>query len=111
MDVKKISETVRFDGRKMLKINLFESSRMFADVYCLEPGQHQPLHTHEGSDKIYYVLEGKGSFTVGGKTRELGAGEITCAWSGEPHGVENTSGTRLTCLVFIAPHPKPKRVD
>lgn len=107
MDVKRISDVVRFHGEKMQKATLFESRRMFCDVYCLEPGQEQPIHSHGGNDKVYYVLEGEGSFTVGEETRALRAGEITCAWSGQPHGVKNTSNGRLTCLVFMAPHPKP----
>ncbi len=106
MDVKNVSEVIRFRAEKMQKINLFESSRMFCDVYCLEPGQQQALHDHQGNDKMYFVLEGEGSFTVGEETRILQQGEITCAWSGEPHGVENTSASRLICLVFMAPHPQ-----
>ncbi len=78
---------------------------MFCDVYCLEPGQRQKIHSHDGNDKIYYVLEGTGRFTVGTQTRLLEPGEITCAFSRQPHGVENTGKHRLTCLVFMAPHP------
>ena len=107
MDVKKVSEVRRFDADKMQKVNLFESPRMFCDVYCLEPGQKQAVHSHAGNDKIYFVMEGQGTFIVGEESRVLGAGEITCAWSGQPHGVENTSHRKLTCLVFMAPHPKP----
>ncbi|MCE7936064.1 MAG: cupin domain-containing protein, partial [Chlorobi bacterium CHB2] len=28
-------ELIRFSDEKMVKINLFESHRMFADLYCL----------------------------------------------------------------------------
>ena len=106
MNIRKVSETVQFNDEKMQKINLFESARMFCDIYCLKPGQLQKIHTHEGSDKIYYVIEGKGSFTVGQETRILQSGDITCAQSGERHGVENSSETPLICLVFMAPHPR-----
>lgn len=105
MDVRKISRLVRFDSQKMRKVNLFESQNMFCDLYCLEPEQQQSVHTHAGSDKIYCVVEGEGTFRVGSETRVLKAGEAVCAWSGQPHGVENRSQSRLTCLVFMAPHP------
>ncbi len=107
MEVRKIARVIQFDTQKMKKVNLFETSRMFCDLYCLEPGQRQELHTHEGCDKIYHVLEGRGRITVGGETRKLEAGEITFAPSGEAHGVENDAASRLTCLVFMAPHPNP----
>jgi quercetin dioxygenase-like cupin family protein len=108
MDKKRIADLLSFSTAKMQKVNLFESSKMFCDLYCFEPGQDQPLHTHEGSDKIYFVLEGDGIFTVGDQTQVMRAGETTCAWSGQPHGVNNSSSNRLTCLVFMAPHPNPK---
>ena len=95
----------RFAEEKMQKVNLFDTERMFCDVYCFEPGQVQRPHVHEGSDKIYYVLEGRGTFQVGNENRALSAGMITMASSGEEHGVVNDSGERLVCLVFMAPHP------
>ena len=78
---------------------------IFCDIYCFEPGQTQKVHSHEGSDKVYYVLEGRGKVTVGSEVRELAADEITLAPSGEDHGVMNDSGERLVMLVFMAPKP------
>jgi len=109
MDVKRISDFLRFNSQKMQKLNLFESKRMFCDLYCLEPGQQQNLHSHPDNDKIYYVIEGQGSFTVGKVTKILQSGEITLAGAGEPHAVENISSGFLTCLVFMAPHPQPEK--
>ena len=74
MNVKKVSELLRFNPEKIQKINLFESNRMFCDIYCLEPGQEQALHDHKENDKIYFVLEGRGSFTVGKETQILKQG-------------------------------------
>ena len=108
MDAIKIEEMAQFNSEKMQKVNLYESPRMFCDIYCLEPGQKQKVHTHDGNDKIYYVVQGEGLFTIGQKNRLLQSGEIVCASSGEPHGVENTSSERLICLVLMAPHPNWK---
>lgn len=94
-----------FDPGKMRKNNLFETSRFFCDLYCLEPGQAQAPHTHEGSDKIYVVLEGEGTFRVGDGQEALEAGQAVLAGSGEVHGVTNEGPDRLVCLVFMAPHP------
>ncbi len=108
MDARKVEDLAQFCSEKMQKVNLFESAKMFCDIYGLEPGQSQKVHSHDENDKIYYVVKGTGLFTIGREDRQLEAGEIVCAFSGEPHGVENTGSERLTCLVFMAPHPSWK---
>jgi mannose-6-phosphate isomerase-like protein (cupin superfamily) len=95
----------RFALDKMQKINLFETANFFCDVYCLESGQEQKVHSHKVEDKIYYVLEGRGTFVIGAETRELGANQIVFAPAGQEHGVKNTSSERLTLLVFMTPNP------
>lgn len=101
----KISDAVQFSAEKMKKNGIFETARFFCDLYCFEPGQAQAAHTHEGSDKVYYVVRGKGRFHIGGEERELGEGEIALAQSGQNHGVVNSGTERLLVLVFMAPKP------
>src|SRR5690606_17895334 len=95
----------RFDAAKMQKLNLFESPQMFGDIYCLEPGQAQKPHAHAGATKFYFVLEGRGRFTVGEESRELEPGGLAFALAGEAHGVENASNERLVLLVAMSPNP------
>jgi quercetin dioxygenase-like cupin family protein len=95
----------QFDPSKMQKLNLFETPRFFLDVYCLEPGQAQKPHRHEGADKVYAVLEGEIVARVGDEEEPLRAGEAVLAPAGLDHGVENRSGTRAALLVFMAPRP------
>jgi quercetin dioxygenase-like cupin family protein len=94
-----------FSPEKMKKIPLFESDHLFYDLYCLEAGQSQKIHAHEGSDKIYLTLEGRPAVTVGGERETLEPGEAVIAPSGEDHGVENPSGERAMLLVVMAPKP------
>ena len=94
-----------FSAEKFQKVNLFETERMFCDVYCFEPGQEQASHKHQGADKIYYVLEGKGLVQVGAERRELTSGMAAHAGPGEEHAVTNPGPDRLVMLVFMAPHP------
>jgi quercetin dioxygenase-like cupin family protein len=96
---------VRFSDEKMQKIQLFDSTKYFCDLYCLKPGQDQKIHSHPASDKIYFVLRGKGMFHIGGEERELGVGEAVIARPGEPHGVRNESNQDLALLVFMTPRP------
>ncbi|MAE62976.1 MAG: cupin [Phycisphaeraceae bacterium] len=98
-------ELAAFSPEKMKKTNLYESPRMFCDLYCLEPGQSQKVHRHEGNDKIYHVLSGRCAVTVGEETRSLDPGHTAVAPSGIDHGVVNESKERVTLLVVMAPHP------
>ena len=105
MDVRRTASCKIFNTEKMNKVNLFETERMFCDLYCFEPGQQQKVHAHVGSDKVYYVLEGCGTFHIGGESKELQANSAVMAPSGVEHGVTNTSNERLVLLVYMAPKP------
>lgn len=95
----------RFSDERMTKNNLFETADMFCDIYCLEPGQAQKLHAHDDATKFYYVIEGRGVFTVGDRQEELAVGGLAFSTPGQPHAVHNTSGDRLVLLVAMAPNP------
>src|SRR4051812_19533578 len=84
----------RFSGEKMQKVTLFETPRFFCDVYCLEPGQAQKPHRHDGSDKLYAVLEGRARVTIGPDVGELGPGDAVLCPAGAEHGIENTGPAR-----------------
>ncbi len=105
MEVKNVKFERRFAAEKMQKVNLFETERMFADIYCLEPGQEQKRHAHSGADKVYFVIEGTGRFQIGDDERDLGPDQIVLAPADVEHGVRNESKTRLVVLVFMAPNP------
>ncbi len=105
MDAKQVFQEIAFQSQKMNKVNLFETARMFCDLYCFDPGQEQKTHTHSGSDKIYYVLEGRGTFQIGDTIQELQQHQMVMAPSGVEHGVVNSSGERLVLLVYMAPKP------
>jgi mannose-6-phosphate isomerase-like protein (cupin superfamily) len=87
------------------KATLFQSPRLLLGLNCLEPGVEQRVHTHEGQDKFYHVLEGHGEFTVGDDVREAGVGHTVWAPAEVLHGVRNRGEERLVLLVGIAPSP------
>jgi mannose-6-phosphate isomerase-like protein (cupin superfamily) len=105
VEVRSLAGSARYSPEKMQKASLFESPRMFCDVYGLEAGQAQKAHVHEGSDKIYVVLEGEGRFRVGAEERCIGAGNAVYVPPGAEHGVANDGPGRLALLVFMAPRP------
>lgn len=106
MDVfKEVTAHLRFAAEKMQKVNLFDTERMFCDVYCFEVGQEQTPHAHKNSDKVYYVIQGTARIRVAQDTQELGPGGIALAPAGADHGVQNPGPDRLLLLVFMAPKP------
>jgi mannose-6-phosphate isomerase-like protein (cupin superfamily) len=105
MQIVTVATGARFADEKMQKVGLFETDRLFFDLYCLNPGQAQTVHKHMGSDKIYYVLTGRGMVRVGEEQQELTAGQAVLAPSGVVHGVTNAAEGPLTLLVFMAPKP------
>ena len=105
MDVKSVVDSRKFSAEKLAKTSLFESERMFCDVYGISAGQEQKPHTHEGCDKIYYVIEGCGLFKISGELREVGEKNVVYVPSGAEHSVKNDSGANLTLLVMMTPHP------
>jgi mannose-6-phosphate isomerase-like protein (cupin superfamily) len=103
MEIRSIRDAFRFAPDKMQKSSLYETSRLWLDVYGLEPGQAQKIHAHDASDKIYLVLEGRVLASVGGEERELGAEQAVLAPAGVPHGVRNAGDSRAALLVMTAP--------
>ena len=105
MDIRTIFDACHFSPEKMQKVSLFATTELFLDLYCLEPGQKQKVHTHEDSSKFYVVLEGRARFQIADETKDVGAGQTVLARAGEQHGVENATPERLVLLVGMAPPP------
>ncbi len=92
-------------AEKFYKATLWQGEQMMVGLNCLVPGQRQDTHAHQGADKFYFVLEGRGSFIVGTEEKDANEGSVIIAPAGIPHGVVNSSKTRLSLLVAIAPAP------
>lgn len=95
-----------FEGsrpEKFFKTTLWQGDHVMVGLNCLEPGQTQPVHAHEGADKFYFVLSGRGSFIVGEAEKSVEAGTVVTAPAGVSHGVTNTGDDRLSLLIAGAP--------
>lgn len=100
-----VNQQAQFAADKMKKNNLFTTERLFCDVYCFEPGQEQTAHSHRGSDKVYYVIEGTARISIGSDQRDVGAGTAALAPADIAHAVTNPGPGRLKLLVLMAPKP------
>jgi quercetin dioxygenase-like cupin family protein len=103
---REIAEALQFGHDKMKKNGLFATERFFCDLYAFEPGQGQSGHRHAESDKVYYVVQGKGEFRVNDAARTLGPGAVVLCPAGSEHAVHNPGPDRLALLVFMAPPPR-----
>lgn len=94
-----------FSAEKMAKATIFRSDRLLVGLNCFEPGQEHRLHTHEGMDKVYYVVAGRGRFVLEGRELDMEAGMMLVAPEGVGHGIRNTGVERMVVLAILAPAP------
>jgi quercetin dioxygenase-like cupin family protein len=94
-----------FNPEKMGKSTIFQSEHVLVGLNAFEPGQAHQLHTHEGMDKVYHVLKGKGLFILEDREVEMEAGLMLVAPDGVPHGIRNHSNDQLIVLAILAPGP------
>lgn len=94
-----------YSPNKMGKSTIFRSERIMVGLNAFEPGQEHATHTHEGIDKVYHVLAGRGLFLLGDEQIPMETGLMLIAPSGVPHGIRNTGGERLLVLAILAPAP------
>jgi quercetin dioxygenase-like cupin family protein len=102
----RVKERAQFSQEKMSKIALATAERIQLDLYCLSPGQSQKPHTHTDMDKVYYVLEGNGLFSLSTQEEPIEAGEAVIAPAGVEHGLRNDGAVPLICLVAVSPPPR-----
>jgi mannose-6-phosphate isomerase-like protein (cupin superfamily) len=73
------------------------------------PGGGPVLHTHP-YEEVFVVQEGEATYTVGGDTIGVGAGQIVVAPAGVPHKFVN-SGSGPLRQVDIHPSGRIRQVD
>ncbi len=72
---------------------------------AFEPGKEHNLHAHEGMDKVYHVLSGRGVFLLDDRELPMEAGQMLVAPAGVAHGIRNSGEERLVVLAVLAPSP------
>jgi mannose-6-phosphate isomerase-like protein (cupin superfamily) len=100
-----VRDHAKFQADKMAKVALATTPRAQLDLYCVGPGQEQKPHTHDDQDKVYFVLEGRGSFVVDDVRETLGPGDAIVASAGRAHGLVNDGNAPLLVLVVVSPPP------
>ena len=100
-----VRDHVKLGQDKMAKIALAVTPRAQLDLYCLAPGQAQKPHHHADQDKICFVLDGVGTFSLDGRHDVLSPGDAVVFPAGSEHGILNHGNVELLVLVVVTPPP------
>jgi glyoxylate utilization-related uncharacterized protein len=73
-------------------------------VEIFDPGGATPPNIHHEAYEVFYVLEGEGLATCGGKTVPIAKGDFLAVPPGHEHVVRNTGPGRLYCITFMLPN-------
>jgi quercetin dioxygenase-like cupin family protein len=68
-----------------------------------DPFTGVPLHVHEREDETWFVLEGKYTFRVGGKTFLAHSGDYVFGARNMPHSYANQTGAVARALIMVTP--------
>jgi len=102
MDTIDLKKLIKFQSNKITREMIHDSPEMRIALMCLEPGQK--LDPHKAPMRLLmYVVEGKGTFTVGDKKIE--ADEKTCIPCDPmvPHGFTADKGQKLVVMAVVTP--------
>lgn len=102
MEILDLKKLAKFYPDKISREMLSDKPEMRIALMCLEPGQK--LDPHKAPLRLLmYVVEGKGTFTVGDDRIE--ADEKTCILCDPmvPHGFEANKGEKLVVMAVVTP--------
>lgn len=102
MEILDLKKLIKFKPDKITREMLDDKPEMRIALMCLEPGQK--LEPHKAPMRLLmYVVEGKGTFTVG--DNKITADEKTAIPCGPmvPHGFSADQGSRLVVMAVVTP--------
>lgn len=102
MEILDLKKLISFNPDKISRQMLSDKPEMRIALMCLEKGQR--LEPHKAPLRLLmYVVEGKGTFTVG--EEKIVADEKTCILCEPmvPHGFEANMGERLVVMAVVTP--------
>jgi quercetin dioxygenase-like cupin family protein len=96
---------LRAFGQEMLVLLSREQTggRCTVLLDSVPPDLGTPPHYHEREDELFYVLEGRAAFWLGGTWREVPVGSTVFAPRKAPHGFKNVGASPLRVLITLTP--------
>ncbi|GMT42369.1 MAG: hypothetical protein IEMM0002_0780 [bacterium] len=101
-----LKEAEEFNQKSFIRKRLFETSDMNFNVYCIVPGQENPLHRHPGSDEILYFVDGQGECVAGEDVYPVKPGDLVLVPKDVPHAIRNLhKSENMVCILVQSPLP------
>jgi len=86
-----------------IKIFKNESEKVEIGLFSVDPKKSMSVHTHEDTDELIYVLEGKADFAVGNEETELSEGSAVFIPRQIKHKAFNKGAKPYWCLYIVCP--------
>ena len=71
-------------------------------IVVIEPGSAPPLHQHDDTEQVFYVLQGEGRLEIGSEQESFTVrpGDVVRIPVATPHTIHNTGGDALRYLAI-----------
>ncbi len=91
-------------GTAVVRATAAETGGAYSIVeYTAQPGHARSRHLHRNMVESFLVLEGEGTFEVGGRVLTAGPGEFIAVARGVPHNVFNRTDAVARWLEIYSP--------
>lgn len=68
-----------------------------------EPGSEQAVHSHDGREQVYVIVQGRGAMRVGDEVEEVSAGTSILVPPGTDHSIRNIGEDNLIYVSATSP--------
>lgn len=79
----------------------FHGTGRLYGISIIEQGGSIGIHTHDGDQETYFILEGKGEYTDNGEVYEVVPGDLLICRDGDSHGLKNIGDCDLRYVALI----------
>ncbi len=86
-----------------------QSKHITTTLVEIQPNGNQRVHSHE-PEQIYFIMEGRGTMTVGDERERVEPGDCIFIPSGAPHGLENNGSEPIKYFSAAAPMFEPEQL-
>jgi mannose-6-phosphate isomerase-like protein (cupin superfamily)/DNA-directed RNA polymerase subunit RPC12/RpoP len=100
-----LNDIREFDKKDILKMSPLTTDKFVFNTFFFSPGQVLKLHKHPASDELFYIVEGRGQFTVGDNQVMVDSGSVIYGPAGVPHGLVNSGDTGIVMTSLQSPKP------
>ena len=100
-----LSDIKQFDPKDMVKKSPLNTDKFVFNTFFFSPRQVLRLHKHPASDELFYIVEGKGQFTVGDNTVMVDSGSVIYGPANVMHGLVNSGDNGIVMISMQSPRP------